>query len=293
MAPRPHLSTYSRERIKRMSDDGKSTREIVEALHKENITVCRQTVWRIQQHIRTHGTIEKLPKSGRPTKLTSTVLQQIDNTMERDDETTAKELQSVLESNGISVCARTALKGRRLLGWTRRGTAYCQMIRERNRVKRLEWAKKVLGATFEDVIWTDETSVQLESHRRFHCYKKGLKPRYKPQPKHPVKVHVWAGISWKGATGVCIFEGIMNAPVYTKILEEFLVPFIRDVYPSGHKFMQDNDPKHTSCLAQDFFLQNAINWWPTPPESPDANPIENMWHELKVCIHQYNVKVRL
>ena len=23
------------------------------------------------------------------------------------------------------------------------------------------------------------------------------------------------------------------------------------------------------------------SWWKTPPESPDANPIENVWHELK------------
>ena len=120
------------------------------------------------------------------------------------------------------MCTKTALRGRSLLGWTRRGTAYCQTIRERNRVKRLEWAKQNLGATFENVIWTDETSVQMESHRRFHCYKRGLKPRYKPCPKHPVKVHVWAGISWRGATGVCIFDGIMDAHMYTRILERYL-----------------------------------------------------------------------
>ena len=45
--------------------------------------------------------------------------------------------------------------------------------------------------------------------------------------------------------------------------------------------MQDNDPKHTSKRAQKFFEDNGINWWRTPPESPDANPIENLWHELK------------
>ena len=45
--------------------------------------------------------------------------------------------------------------------------------------------------------------------------------------------------------------------------------------------MQDNDPKHTSRLASQFFADKQINWWKTPPESPDCNPIENIWHEMK------------
>ena len=45
--------------------------------------------------------------------------------------------------------------------------------------------------------------------------------------------------------------------------------------------IQDNDPKHTSRRAQAFMENNGINWWRTPPESPDLNPIEDLWHELK------------
>ena len=101
------------------------------------------------------------------------------------------------------------------------------------------------------------------------------------RPKHPIKVHVWAGISVQGATGICIFEGIMNAEFYTNILNGTLLPFIHDVFPNGARFMQDNDPKHTSKRAAKFIEDNHINWWRTPPESPDCNPIENLWHELK------------
>ncbi len=48
--------------------------------------------------------------------------------------------------------------------------------------------------------------------------------------------------------------------------------------------MQDNDPKHTSRIGKKFLEDNGIHWWKTPPESPDANPIENIWHELKYFI---------
>jgi len=73
----------------------------------------------------------------------------------------------------------------------------------------------------------------------------------------------------------------MDAPFFTEILESTLVPFIADKFPTGHHLMQDNDPKCTSKLAESFYSRNNINWWKTPPKSPDCNPIENMWHELK------------
>ena len=78
----------------------------------------------------------------------------------------------------------------------------------------------------------------------------------------------------------------MEATLYSKILDQTLMPFINEFYPSSHQFMANNDPKHTSRYAQRYLEEKGINWWHTPAESPDLNPIENMWHELKEYIRK-------
>ena len=74
----------------------------------------------------------------------------------------------------------------------------------------------------------------------------------------------------------------MDAEVYVTILDGTLLPFVQHVFPEGYfHFMQDNVPKHTSRRGEEYFLSHGIHSWKTPPESPDCNPIENLWHELK------------
>ena len=53
---------------------------------------------------------------------------------------------------------------------------------------------------FDNVIFTDECSVQLDNHSRLCFRKRGHVRKFKPRPKHPIKVHVWAGISRCGTT---------------------------------------------------------------------------------------------
>jgi hypothetical protein len=78
----------------------------------------------------------------------------------------------------------------------------------------------------------------------------------------------------------------MKSPYFQeRIIKLLLVPFIHEHYPNGHRFQQDNDPKHTSRSTQAFLL-DTINWWCTPAESPNLNPIENVWHELKNYIEK-------
>ena len=69
----------------------------------------------------------------------------------------------------------------------------------------------------------------------------------------------------------------MDRYVYVDILDKALKPFLGKKFPNGHKFVQDNDPKHTSKYAKQWMENNSINWFPTPPESPDLNPIGKHW----------------
>ena len=278
-------STYKQQHILHYMRLGYKSTTITALLLGEGLTVSVTSVCKLISKYRQTGCIRHRPGSGRPTKVTPEVLRIVEEQMRKDDETTATQLQKVLVDSGHPLFLKTILSSRRKLGWTFRGSAYCQLIHDANKVKRLAWAKENLENArtmegFKNVVWTDECSVQLETHRRFCCRKVGCQPRPKPRPKHPAKVHVWAGISWKGPTPIVIFEGKMNATGYIEVLEQGMLPFLKCV-DSTPKFMQDNDPKHTSRVVGEWLVESGIHWWKTPPESPDLNPIENLWHELK------------
>ena len=127
------------------------------------------------------GSIARRPGSGRLPKVTAKVKALVEEQMQRDDETTAYQLHQMLVESEISISLRTILRCRTSLGWTFRGSAYCQLIREANKVKRLEWSERYKDDNFDDVIWTDESTIQLENHRRFCCRKQGQAPKPKPR----------------------------------------------------------------------------------------------------------------
>ena len=69
----------------------------------------------------------------------------IERQMRDDDETTAVQFHALLLRHGHTMTLKTVLRCRAALGWTFRDNAYCQLIRQQNKVKRLLWAQDHLS----------------------------------------------------------------------------------------------------------------------------------------------------
>ena len=79
-------------------------------------------------------------------------------------------------------------------------------------------------------------------------------------------------------------KGMMDGAKYREILEGNLFQSSRDLRLGRFTFQQDNDPKHTAKATLEWFKGKHINVL----ESPDLNPIENLWYDLKNAVHQRN-----
>ena len=277
-----------------LHERGYSVAAIVERLQEEHTIVSRVALYKLLKKYKERGSVGDRARRPRRAKLDHEHLVFIDNAMAQNDELSSRQLRQLLEEQwqGLRVSLQTVRRVRKNLGWVCTRPKYCQLVREINKMKRVEWCNAMLDANekFQDVVWSDECTVQLDNHGRV-CFRRKKQPRkLKPRPKHPVKVHIWGAISPRGASQLVIFSGIMTAIRYCLILEAALLPFLEDVFP-GHRFQQDNDPKHCANYTREFLSEKNVNWWSTPPESPDLNPIENVWASLKHYLrHDYKPK---
>ena len=112
--------------------------------------------------------------------------------MKANDELTSEELKNLISKEcGLDISSSTIRRVRReKLGWKYENTRYCQFVREPNKVKRLAFCLHALARKdmFEDVIFTDETTVQIEQYARLSFRKDGTQAKRIGRPKHQLKV---------------------------------------------------------------------------------------------------------
>jgi transposase len=100
--------------------------------------------------------------------------------------------------------------------------------------------------------------------------------------KHPDSVMVWACFSGNVGRGGLYFlpKGTTkNGERYIDVLENHLLPFM-DSHHATH-FLQDGAPCHTSKKVKDYLKGKEIEVMDWPGNSPDLNPIENVWNHMK------------
>ncbi len=171
-------SSYKKQRMVYFYLQGHRPPTITKLLQQEGLQASRRGVAKFLKRYRETGTIDRKAGSGRPSKITAEIRALVEEQMRADDETTAVQLHAFLVREGYAISLATILRCCTSLGWTFRGSAYCQMIQEVNKQKRLDWALANQHNSFEDVIFSNECSVQLQSHR---CRNLGERPKNEPR----------------------------------------------------------------------------------------------------------------
>ena len=234
---------------------------------------------------------EKPETRGRKRKTTRMDDRRIIRFIKRDPAASSNKIQKELNLVVSAVTVRRRMIENNLYA---RSPRKVPLLTKRHANLRLQFAKKHTGWTSEkwrNILWSDESKIVLFGGTGSRQYvRRPPNTAYEPQyttktVKHGgAKVMVWGSFSYYGVGPIHLINGIMNQQVYVDILENVMLPYAEWNMPLKWIFQQDNDPKHTSRSAKNWFQAKGVEVLPWPAQSPDLNPIENLWADVKKSV---------
>lgn len=173
-------------------------------------------------------------------------------------------------------------------------------LTQAQKLKRLKFCNEVknFGVNeWRNVLFSDETSVQVcgPAASRYTWKKSGaLDQAHNIRPTSKFgggRVTIWGCFGFLGVGHAVVINGKLNAATYLDVINEEMLasPRLCVPDPANFTFQQDNDPTHKAKIVMENFKEKNVKLFEWPPNSPDLNPIENLWYIIKQKISRQGV----